>query len=279
MATDAELAELRKLPLAIDRSWDRTPLATFAAKGCVGVMGYLSFDPSKNWTKALVDECHAAGMWVGLNWEGTGGWDEFAGGASAGRRAGQAASNQADALGAPSSVPIFVSADYDVQPWQHVVIAQWLDAFKTASGHPVGIYGEADLIDVMLDTGHAVVAWQTNAYGWSGGRISAKASLVQFYGNGGLGAEVDENRVRDASKFAWHPDGRPPAPSAPVPEEDDMNRADTIALLRAPEFSQKTTRDQVAALTKQVQEIRDEQKATNLMLLKVTKLLEGDTAK
>jgi len=71
-----------------------------------------------------------------------------------------------------------------------------------------------------------------------------------------------------------------PAPSAPVPEEDDdMNRADTIALLRAPEFSQAKTRAEVEALAKQVQEIRDEQKATNLMLLKVTKLLEGDTAK
>ena len=58
-----------------------------------------------------------------------------------------------------------------------------------------------------------------------------------------------------------------------------MNRADTIALLRAPEFSQAKTRAEVDALAKQVAEIRAEQKATNLMLIKVTKLLEADQAK
>ena len=58
-----------------------------------------------------------------------------------------------------------------------------------------------------------------------------------------------------------------------------MNRADTIALLRAPEFSQAKTRAEVDALAKAVAEIRAEQKATNLMLLKAIKLLEGDDTK
>ena len=53
-----------------------------------------------------------------------------------------------------------------------------------------------------------------------------------------------------------------PAPSAPI-QEDDMNRADTIALLRAPEFSQAETRKQVAALAKQV---ADQNKAILLLL-------------
>lgn len=53
-----------------------------------------------------------------------------------------------------------------------------------------------------------------------------------------------------------------PSPSAPV-QEDDMNRADTIALLRAPEFSQAETRKQVAALAKQV---ADQNKAILLLL-------------
>ena len=72
--------------------------------------------------------------------------------------------------------------------------------------------------------------------------------------------------------------GAPP-PSAPIQEDDDMNRADTIALLRAPEFSQAKTRAEVDALAKVVAEIRAEQKATNLMLLKAIKLLEGDDTK
>lgn len=256
----ADIATIRRLPLVLDRSWDRTPLARFAASGCVGMVGYLSWDPSKNWTRALIEECWAAGMWAALNWEGRGDWTEFSTGADGGARAGREAGRLAAELGAPTSLTIVVSADYDVQPAHHPAIAAWLDAFRRESGHPVGIYGEADLVDVMLDTGHASYGWQTNAYGWSGGRISDKAGLVQIYGNAGMGAEVDENRLRDAAGIAWYAHG--PSPSAPV-QEDDMNRADTIALLRAPEFSQAETRKQVAALAKQV---ADQNKAILLLL-------------
>ena len=51
--------------------------------------------------------------------------------------------------------------------------------------------------------------------------------------------------------------------TGPNGQEDDMNRADTIALLRAPEFSQAETRKQVAALAKQV---ADQNKAILLLL-------------
>jgi hypothetical protein len=242
---------------------------------------YLSWTAWKNWTRELVEEAWAAGLWVLLNWEAMGDWSEFAAGAAGGKAAGLHAGSLCAGPRAPSWVPIVVSADYPAPPEHWDTITEWLKAFSAASGHPVGVYGGAEFGEAMLDRG-AVVFWQANASSWSADeRISPRASMVQFVGDGGLGVSVDENRVIDATPFAWRGDDqKPPAPSAPSPQEDDdMNRADTIALLRAPEFSQATTRADLDALAEQVAEIRDEQKATNLMLIQLTALIKGDATK
>lgn len=197
-------------PLVADYSFARPDLAALRRAGYVGIIRYLSWDGSKNLTRGEVERAWDAGLWVALNWEGWGDLREFGGnpavGAQNGRAAGTEAKRLADAMGAPASVPVFVSADYDYQPAHAPIIAAFLDAFRQASGRPVGIYGEADIIDAMLDGGHATLGWQTNATSWSNGRISNRAVLVQRWGptDGPFAGAIDWNDlVGDASLFAW----------------------------------------------------------------------------
>ena len=56
--------------------------------------------------------------------------------------------------------------------------------------------------------------------------------------------------------------GHPSPPS----KDDDMNRDETITLLRAPEFSQAKTREQVAALDKRTATVEQQLKAALLLL-------------
>lgn len=211
-------------PTVADYSWGRPNLGELRSLGYVGVMRYLSWDSTKNLSRDEVTAIHAAGLWVGLNWEGTGNWAELGQGAHGGRAAGAEAGRQARALGAPTSVPIFVSADYDVTPDQHATIGAYLDAFADASGYPVGIYGEGQLLNAMLAAGHARFGWNTNATGWGG--VSAQAVLLQKLPAHVAGADIDPNvLIGDPRAFAWGATHAPP-PSAPNPEDLDMEPAE-----------------------------------------------------
>jgi hypothetical protein len=264
--------------LAADYSWSRPDLATLKRLGYEGIIRYLSWDDSKNLTVDEVQRAHSLGLWVALNWEGHGNWSEFSTGAIGGQAAGAHAAQLAGQLGAPADVGIFVSADYQATRDQWPTIGQFLDGFAKASGRPVDFYGQGDLGDWLVANGHARHVWNTNATSWGG--VSSRAVIRQRLWADVAGGQIDPNEVvGNPADWAWMPPGATSTPTPSPQEDDDMNRADTIALLRAPEFSQAKTRAQVDALAKQVAEIRDEQKATNLMLEQLTTLIKGIAAK
>jgi hypothetical protein len=91
---------------------------------------------------------------------------------------------QANALGYPVDAPIFFAVDRH-HLGNYPAIQAYANAFNAATSRPVGIYGEADVIDHFVTPGVQPVqyGWQTAA--WSGGRVSAKAHLYQRVGHPG----------------------------------------------------------------------------------------------
>ena len=196
-------------PTVVDYSWAKPDPACLRASGYVGVMRYLSWDASKNLTRAEAETLHAHGLWVGLNWEGHGNWTEFSGdGAAAGREA----KRQCDLLGAPASVPVFVSADYGAPAAHWPTIERFLHAFTGGSGREVGFYGQGNLADWLRQRGTIRWIWQTNATGWGG--VSTAAILRQQIWTTVCGASVDPNILQgNPADWAWMPN---------QPVEDDM---------------------------------------------------------
>lgn len=207
-------------PTVVDYSWAKPDPACLRANGYVGVMRYLSWDRTgKNLTREEATRLHAAGLWIGLNWEQSGNWAEFAGGYGAGERNGIEAARQANALGAPASVPIFVSADYGAPRDHWETIDAYLRGFNAGSGRRVGFYGQGNLADWLLDRGVIGWIWQTNATAWGG--VSRRAVLTQHIWTDICGASCDPNTLNhDATAWVWTPHQTSTPP--PTPKDDDM---------------------------------------------------------
>lgn len=219
-------------PDAVDQSWAYLDPGTARQLGIKLVSGYLSHDPSKNWTAAKIRAYHAAGIGVLLNWEAEAGAPLL--GQSAGQQDAAAWLELYEQLVAgvgyspAMKIAAVFSCDRDVNPAQYPAI----DAYYRAAGAVlggrflVGVYGEADLVDHLHDAGLTQAQWQTLA--WSGGRVSAVAGLYQYSIDRVLGgASVDLDQIRDAAHIgAWwppgHPLNKPPAAPAGGDQEDDM---------------------------------------------------------
>lgn len=230
---------------ALDQSWGRVDPAAAKAAGIKVIVGYLSYDPSKNWTAAQIRAYHAHGIGVLLNWESLPGRPLE--GAAAGQADAAEAVAQARALvaqvGAPSGrIAIVFSCDRDVSATQWPAIDAYYRATKqvvNAAGFANGVYGEVSLIDHLHDAGLTEVEWQTLA--WSYGNISDQADLYQQSINNTLaGTSVDFDQIRHAATLgAWWPPGSAESslgggvplqpPSVPVPG-DDMSAADVAAI-------------------------------------------------
>lgn len=225
---------------AIDQSWGRIDPARAAAAGVKLICGYLSHDPSKNWTADWIKRYHAAGIGVLLNWESDPGRPLLGG--PAGAADGAAAVAQAEALiravgySPGSPIGIMFSCDRDTTPAQYPAV----DAYYRATGaatHPAGIlngaYGEADLIDHTHAAGLTQVEWQTLA--WSNGRVSAEADLYQYRNGQTLAnTSVDFDEIRHpASMGAWWPPGsaQESAASAGATKIGDTLTAPTVQQL------------------------------------------------
>lgn len=195
----------------VDYAWDRPDLDQLYAAGKRFVCRYLAKLPNgKVLTSTELQALHRKGFGVVLNWEQAAG-DMVRLGYSGGVAHAAEALRQADALGAPDSVPIYFSCDVDTDAASRLAVARYLDGCASVLGHNrVGVYGEADVIDAMLPT-HAAWGWQT--YAWSGGRVSAKAHFLQYRNGVTLaGANLDLNRTLQATIGAWFPGAK----------EDDM---------------------------------------------------------
>lgn len=161
----------------VDFAWTKPSPQAVKAAGFTFVVGYSSGDPSKDLTKSLLAGYRAAGLRVGLVRETTA--NRVLDGAAAGDADGKAAEAQANAIGYPTTAPIFFAVDFDAQPAQYAAIAAYAAAFNKATRRPVGIYGSYDVIEHFVTPGHQPIqyGWQTAA--WSHGLLSAKAHLYQ----------------------------------------------------------------------------------------------------
>lgn len=187
-----------------DYSWSRPAPDVLHDAGCIGVVRYLGpGNHGRDVTAGEVRALHAAGLGVGLVWETT------TTAALAGFRAGMgdvdAANRDADAIGAPDWLPIFLAVDTDVTPAQ--VRGPVADTFHGAlqrSDRPVRPYGEADVLDILCgELGLMPCGWQCAA--WSLGRRSMYRCMFQTWPPI-MSATVDVNELGPMpTDFLWHP--------------------------------------------------------------------------
>lgn len=174
-------------PVVIDLAWDRPPIADIKATSAIGVLRYLSTDPTKNWTPQMVRDYLAAGLLLGEVWETS------AGRALQGYQAGvddaHAAAAQRAADGLPTGMPVYFAVDTDTS-W--AAVSLYFDgAASVLSKDLVGVYGGIRVIDGAYAAGFRLL-WQTLA--WSAGQVSPHVTLYQD-GRTALGGQADINQV------------------------------------------------------------------------------------
>jgi hypothetical protein len=222
----------------IDYAWDRPNLDVLWNSGKRFVCRYLAYLPNgKALSASERAALHAKGFSIVLNWEQSSG-DMFKG-YSTGQAHAREALRQANALGAPASVPIYFSCDKDVTTDSEMyAVAAYLDGAASVLGRGrVGVYGEYSVIEAMLPGpkpaglagigDHAAWGWQT--YAWSGGKNSTKAHFKQYKNGVTLaGADCDLNVSLKPNFGAWFPGVTPAATD--TAEAEDMNLSDTVNL-------------------------------------------------
>ena len=190
----------------LDYSLARPTDAQLKAANVFGVSRYLSY--VNDLTKAKIiwqaeyDHLLGLGIAIHLNYEWyTGRMSE---GNASGQIDGSIALEQAKALGYPRGLPITFSDD--TSGTSLTAIYNYLTGVKTAlSGYyRVGYYGPRTKLDSVLTSGHAVFGWQPTA--WSGGLISDKAHLYQYFGGAPI-AGTDLNKVLREPPFDWYAGG------------------------------------------------------------------------
>lgn len=193
--------------------------AAVKAAGYQGVVRYIGTPGrGKNLTRAEAQQMTAAGVPIALVYEDTAGW--MNGGAAAGAAAAWAALADAASCGVQVRC-VYLACDVDVTSTaQMATVMSCLDgAAGTELGRArTGVYGEADVIDAALSGGHAAYGWQTRA--WSGGRVSARAAILQQIGYVAVGGvQCDRSTVLNDDWGQWPYQGGGDVPIT----QDDAN--------------------------------------------------------
>lgn len=207
------------LGIAYDYSARAINPAALKAARAEGVIRYVGFPGRhKTITQAEYDDLRNARIPVALVYENSVG--DALGGNPAGLAAAQIARDHATSLGFPRSRPIYYTVDQDTNTAQQKgPIVDYFRGVLDAEGSPrkVGVYGEYDVVSLIVTGRMADYAWQTRA--WSRGMIWPGACIYQdttqrFIDN----VETDVNRIL---RLDWGQDRfTPPAP-APTPAKDD----------------------------------------------------------
>ncbi len=188
-------------------------VAALKDAGISFVCRYLSTTGNpKNLAAAEAQTLHTAGISIVLNYETTAVFME--GGYNTGLADARSARAQATAVGAPTNVPIFYSADFNATPAQVTEVLDFLHGCADAEGSKslVGVYGGYAVVKAAIDAGF--LGWQT--YAWSGGQWDARAVLRQTLNGHAIGGvEVDLDEATVASYGQWAPQGAVGAPVGP----------------------------------------------------------------
>lgn len=188
----------------LDFGWSGVSAAFAKSQGATFGASYLSADSSKNWTAALVNSYHAAGLKTVAVWESTATRAEE--GYAAGVADAKAARAQAAALGNKTR-PIDFAVDCDCAGQSILGYFQGVHSVLGARGNAYGGYGQIAYLHA-----HGVVGntnWQT--YAWSGGRwLPASIAPLEQYLNG---AVFDHDKAIAADYGQWpYTAPKPPNP-------------------------------------------------------------------
>lgn len=199
--------------IGVDLAWDRPTVAQIEAVGAHFVARYLSTDAKKNIRAAEVTAYKAAGLGTVVVWETT------TGRATAGRAAGvadaQAAEAQRKAVGLPPDMVVHFAVDEDTT-WASV--SPYMAGAASVIGKArVGVYGGYQVIEGAAAAGYRYL-WQTVA--WSGGHWSSHATIRQPGGTTlSGGADWDTAMTPDYGQYP-----------RPVPLEDIVTPDDIKAV-------------------------------------------------
>jgi Domain of unknown function (DUF1906) len=172
---------------------------TIRNAGYVGAVRYIGFPDRRKCTTAgeLTDFTeHGIGMALVFEDNTT----DWRGGYTQGAASGRRARDHANAIGFPSTRPIYMAVDQEVvSAGEFDTMVDYLHGASTSlGGHEfTGVYGEADVIDRARSAGAATWFWQTAA--WSRGRRTT-AHLFQHVGTvrvGGIGCDVNDVLAED----------------------------------------------------------------------------------
>lgn len=113
-----------------------------------GIVTYLSTDPRKVTSRALLEQFLAAGKTVNLvKQEGA---TDALGGFDAGRKQAEDANRQADEMGAPAWLPIvYIAQDSDLSSVDFPTVAEFFRGVWAVRGRPVGRYGGGRLFTFL----------------------------------------------------------------------------------------------------------------------------------
>lgn len=183
---------------------DRIDPAVLKAAGVAYVFRYV-MPQTPYWTKALRNaeaaELLHAGIGIVSNWETSA--DRMKGGAAAGTQDALQLLADWRALGAPSGLVGWFSADWDVQPAEVPAVLAYLGAAAAVLGGKkyVGLYGGYRACKAAADAGYGI--WQTEA--WSYGQWDPRCAARQTGGQLILGGvETDRNTILNpAALGAW----------------------------------------------------------------------------
>lgn len=188
----------------LDFGWSGVSAALAKANGATFGASYFSADASKNWTKALVDSYHAAGL------KTVGVWETTATRATQGYAAGQADARSAKAQAAAvgnTNRPIDFAIDCECTGPS---VLPYFQGAHSILGNRTNAYGDYDALLYLSQHGAVGTEnWQT--YAWSGGRWlpNTIAPLEQYLN----GAAFDHDRANAAAYGQW-----PYSPSKPQPQ-------------------------------------------------------------
>lgn len=204
----------------VDYAWARPNLDQLWAANIRFVCRYLAYLPNgKVLQTAERSALHRKGFLILLNWEQAAG--DMLKGYNTGVSHAREALRQANALGAPGTLPIYFSCDTDTSNFS--AVGAYLDGAASVIGRSrVGLYGSFKIIEALCPT-KAPWGWQT--YAWSGGKVSGKAHFIQYKNGvtlGGAVGGVDRDRSLKDNFGAWAPNGSVGTGNAvPAVEEED----------------------------------------------------------
>lgn len=208
-------AQAKVQMLGDDYSFTHPAIAALKAAGVTAVGRYLSDYAAKNITAAEAAALHAAGIMIWLVWENRKG-DALLGAAQGAEDARKALA-QADALGIPTNVPIYLATDTDAT-WAQV--QAYYAGARTVLGARVGVYGSYKVTVAARAAGY-LFTWQTEAWSVAPDGVSRlhdpNANVIQLVKATHPVAGTDENVIQHPHAM-WSGSAAPkPLPAPPEP--------------------------------------------------------------